>query len=201
MTDDTVTETKPEQETPAEQPQDAPPPEPPAGWDPYSPPPARPAPAGWDPYSPPARVAPAGWDPYSPPQARPAPAGWDPYSPPPAPAGWDPYSPPPAATPAPTGWDPYSSPPSGAAQQQPNGHNGASAGGGWVNGRAVTHLFSTAGSPGVWVAVHGIGWKRLSPASESGHSHLTLLALLAKNYRLPVSYHEDERGQIDQLVV
>ncbi|WP_232285468.1 hypothetical protein [Saccharomonospora marina] len=65
----------------------------------------------------------------------------------------------------------------------------------------ITQLWSAGESPGVWISVHGAGWKRLSPASESGHSHLTLLALLAKNYRLPVAYHEDSRGEIDQLLV
>ncbi|MFD2398280.1 hypothetical protein ACFSVJ_18010 [Prauserella oleivorans] len=70
-----------------------------------------------------------------------------------------------------------------------------------MTGRLITQLWSSSGSPGVWAAVAGIGWKRLAPGSESGESHLTPLALLARNYRLPVSYHEDARGQIDQLVV
>ncbi|TKG69908.1 hypothetical protein [Prauserella endophytica] len=190
MTDDTVTENPPAQEQPAEPVEDTPTqtpqPAPPTGWDPYAPPPAAPAPMGWDP--------------YSPPRPAPAPMGWDPYSPPPAPTGWDPYTPPPA--PVPMGWDPYTPPVDGSGQQRPapvqNGQNPPT---GWVTGRAVLNLWSASGSPGVWIAVQGVGWKRLSPASESGHSHLTLLALLAKNYRLPVSYHEDARGEIDQLVV
>ncbi|MEU6645153.1 hypothetical protein ABZ863_21685 [Saccharomonospora sp. NPDC046836] len=135
-------------------------------------------------------------EPTDPPKETPPPeppTGWDPYAPPPD--GWDPYSPPPA----PKGWDPYSSPPNGTPQPAPGDAPVPS--GGWVSGRAITHLWSASSSPGVWVAVHGVGWKRLSPAAESGHSHVTLLALLAKNYRLPVTYHEDARGQIDQLLV
>ncbi|WP_216211757.1 hypothetical protein [Amycolatopsis aidingensis] len=72
---------------------------------------------------------------------------------------------------------------------------------GWSRNQMITHLFSYNASPGVWVWVHGTGWKRLSPASESGHSHLLLLAVTAKNNGLPVDYHEDASGQIDQLLV
>ncbi|MEU3272595.1 hypothetical protein ABZ639_17275 [Saccharomonospora sp. NPDC006951] len=191
----------------------------PSGWEPYSPPPRQVAPTGWEPYSPPPRqVVPSGWEPYSPPPRQVRPSGWEPYSPPPvAPSGWEPYSPPPRPV-APTGWEPYSPPPVAPAGWEPyspppasqpgqpepvkgNGAGGPAARDGWTTGRAITNLWSSSTSPGVWIAVQDVGWKLLSPASDSGHSHLTLLAMLAKNYRLAVSYHEDARGQIDQLVV
>ncbi|RZQ65226.1 hypothetical protein [Amycolatopsis suaedae] len=113
-----------------------------------------------------------------------------------APMGnWEPNSPPaPGPAPIPTGnWEPNSPPVQVApVPQNPDG---------WVRNRAITHLYSYNAAPGVWVYVQGAGWKRLSPASDSGHSHLTMLAAIAKNHRLPVDYHEDSQGQIDQLVV
>lgn len=160
---------------------------PPTGWDPYSPPSrtAPVAPSGWDPYLPPTRPQPMGWDPYRPPFDAPRPFGGSgvagpepvpPVSPAPSPA--------PAPTPGPDGGDRQSASP-----------------GGWVQGAAITHLWAATKSEGVWVAVHGVGWRQLSSASESGHGHLATLALLAKNHRLPVAYHEDSRGHIDQLLV
>ncbi|WP_245573931.1 hypothetical protein [Amycolatopsis nigrescens] len=200
---------------------EGPPPVAPMGWEPYSPPAGRPAvaPTGWEPYTPPRpAVAPNGWEPYSPPAGRPAvaPTGWEPYSPPPvAPTGWEPYTPPRPAV-APTGWEPYGPPPVAPNGWEPynppqrNGGNGGAAapapvtaeqGDGWVHNRGITALYSYDSSPGVWAFVHGVGWKRLSPGSDSGHGHLVLLALMARNHRIPVSYHEDALGQIDQLLV
>jgi hypothetical protein len=72
---------------------------------------------------------------------------------------------------------------------------------GWVHNRMITHLWSYDAATGVWVWVDGIGWKRLSPVSEHGHSHMCLLATLATDRDLPVDYHEDAAGQIDQLLV
>ncbi|MBB4907135.1 hypothetical protein [Actinophytocola algeriensis] len=72
---------------------------------------------------------------------------------------------------------------------------------GWVHHRMITHLWSYDAVTGVWVWVDGIGWKRLSPVSEHGHSHLCLLATLATDRNLPVDYHEDAAGRIDQLLV
>jgi hypothetical protein len=72
---------------------------------------------------------------------------------------------------------------------------------GWVYNRAITHLWSYDASTGVWVWVDGIGWKRLSPASAFGHGHMTELATIATHRNLPVDYHEDAAGQIDQLLV
>lgn len=72
---------------------------------------------------------------------------------------------------------------------------------GWVYNRAITHLWSYDAATGVWVWVDGIGWKRLSPVSEHGHTHMCLLATMATDRNLPVDYHEDAAGQIDQILV
>ena len=71
---------------------------------------------------------------------------------------------------------------------------------GWVYGRVITHLWSYDASTGVWAWVDGIGWKRLSPNSEFGHSHMTLLATMATQGNLTVDYHEDAAGRIDQVL-
>ncbi|GAA1980951.1 hypothetical protein [Amycolatopsis minnesotensis] len=176
------------------------PPMAPTSWEPYSPPAGAPvvAPTSWEPYSPPAGapvVAPTSWEPYSPPAGAPvvAPTSWEPYSPPAgapvvAPMSWEPYSPP-AGQPTPPAGQP--------AQPGPVATTGRD---GWAHRRFITHVFA-ATSPGVWAWVPGAGWKRLSMASEAGNGNLLLLALLAKNNRLPLSYHEDASGQIDQILV
>lgn len=75
-----------------------------------------------------------------------------------------------------------------------------SASGLWLKDREITHLWSSSGSPGVWAWITGLGWKRLE-SSETGRSPLTTLALLAKANGLPVSYHENSAGQIDQILL
>ncbi|HVV11211.1 MAG TPA: hypothetical protein VHD82_18325, partial [Amycolatopsis sp.] len=71
---------------------------------------------------------------------------------------------------------------------------------GWVAGRLIQNVWSGSTQPGVWALIGGEGWKRLA-GSESGRNPLTTLALLAKVNGLPVSYHQDANGQIDQLLV
>jgi hypothetical protein len=74
-------------------------------------------------------------------------------------------------------------------------------GAGWVYNRVITHLWSYDSPVGAWAWIDGTGWKRLSPASQFGHTQMTVLATLATNRNLPVDYHEDAAGQIDQLLV
>lgn len=72
---------------------------------------------------------------------------------------------------------------------------------GWVYNRVITHVWSYDVPTGVWVWVDGIGWKRLSPVSQFGHTHMTVLSTLATDRNLPIDYHEDASGQIDQILV
>ncbi len=65
----------------------------------------------------------------------------------------------------------------------------------------ITHLWSYDSAVGVWVYLDGVGWRRLSPASEHGHSHLTVLATIATHANIPVYYNLDGSGQIDRLYV
>jgi hypothetical protein len=103
--------------------------------------------------------------------------------------------------PTPKDWAPY-----GNSSTSPVASDGArcpvsGAAGGWTTGRTISDLWSYEDSVGVWVLVDDIGWKRLSPASDSGHTHMTLLAGVATHDNLPVDFHEDGDGQIDQLIV
>jgi hypothetical protein len=70
---------------------------------------------------------------------------------------------------------------------------------GWVYNQAITHLFSYDSAIGVWVYVNGVGWKRFSPNSEHGITHMTAIATMATHNNLPVHYHEDAAGLIDQI--
>jgi hypothetical protein len=103
-----------------------------------------------------------------------------------------------AAPPTPQDWAPYGDP-----STAPAGSRCPVSGttDGWTTGRAISDLWSYEDSVGVWVLVDGTGWKRLSPASDSGHTHMTLLAGAATHDNLPVDFHEDDAGQIDQLIV
>jgi hypothetical protein len=101
-----------------------------------------------------------------------------------------------AAMETPTDWAPY-----GDAARSPGMTSTTMCPTGWTNGRTILDLWSYEDSSGVWVHVDGLGWKRLSPASQSGHTHMTLLAGAATHNNLPVDFHVDADGQIDQLIV
>lgn len=64
----------------------------------------------------------------------------------------------------------------------------------------ITHLWSYDSPVGVWVVLDG-QWRRISPASEHGHTHMTVLATIATNANIPVYYNLDGSGQIDRLYV
>jgi hypothetical protein len=151
-------------------------------WEPNTPPPAALPNGNWAPNTPPATAAPMGnWEPNTPPPT----GNWEPNTPPPA-GNWEPNTPP-------VGTD--NSVPVVPAQPMPAGPTP----GVWVPGRVITHLWSSSAYPGVWAWIAGLGWKRLA-ASETGRGALTTLAVLAKANGLPVSYHENSYGQIDQIL-
>ena len=72
---------------------------------------------------------------------------------------------------------------------------------GWTYNQAITHLFSYDTPAGAWVYVNNIGWKRLSPASEPGVTAMLAIATMATHDNVPVNYHEDAAGLIDQILV
>ncbi len=65
----------------------------------------------------------------------------------------------------------------------------------------ITHLWSYDSPDGVWVYIDGVGWRRLSPASAHGHSHMTVLAAIATHANISAYYNLDSSGQIDRLYV
>jgi hypothetical protein len=108
---------------------------------------------------------------------------------------------PPATAPeTPKDWAPYGDP-SACPAAHGNVRRPMPGAAGWSTGRTISDLFSYEDSLGVWVLVDDIGWKRLSPASDFGHTHMTLLAGAATHNNLPVDFHEDAEGRIDQLIV
>jgi hypothetical protein len=98
--------------------------------------------------------------------------------------------------PKPDDWAPYGDPGTSPENSSGNGPNA-----GWSIGRTISDLWSYEDSLGVWVLVDGADWKRISPASDSGHVHMTLLATLAMHENLPADLHEDGNGHIDRLIV
>lgn len=67
----------------------------------------------------------------------------------------------------------------------------ASAGGAWHVNKKITHLWSINQNRNSWVAVSGLGWKRLSPASDSINTTLTMLAAHAKQGNRTVKLREE----------
>lgn len=65
----------------------------------------------------------------------------------------------------------------------------------------ITHLYSYDNPTGAWVFLDGIGWKRIAPASQHGHHHMTVLASIATHANLPVYYNLNAAGEIDRLYV
>lgn len=138
----------------------------------------------------------------------PPPGGnFEPNTPPPT-GNFEPNTPPPGGnfepnTPPPGGnFEPNTPPPANGTVPSPNGGvvTTPATSNGWIANRVIQNVWSTSAQPGVWALVGGDGWKRLA-GSESGRNPLTALALLAKVNGLPVSYHVDAYGQIDQLLV
>jgi hypothetical protein len=76
----------------------------------------------------------------------------------------------------------------------------AGIGTGWFSGQMVTHLFSYDSPDGVWIYVDGVGWKRLSPASAFGVSHMVVIATMATTHNVPVTFYENDAGLIEQIL-
>ena len=164
-------------------------------YDPNTPPtgaydPNTPPTGAYDPNTPPTGA----YDPNTPPTGA-----YDPNTPPTG--AYDPNTPPTGAydpnTPPTGAYDPNTPPVNGSghAPQPVNQQVGL-----WIHNRSITSLWSTSASPGVWAFVAGLGWKRFASTGD-GRSSLTTLALLARNHGLPVSFHENAAGQIDQILI
>jgi hypothetical protein len=69
----------------------------------------------------------------------------------------------------------------------------------WQRNQRVTGLWGK--DRNFWVAIRGIGWKKLANASDSANLTLTLLATQALQTDRPVDYREDADGMIHEIYV
>lgn len=79
---------------------------------------------------------------------------------------------------------------------------GAQAVGTWNSNKKITALWSMNQNRNVWVAIDGVGWKKLSTASDSATEALGIISAVAKQTQSPyVSYREEADGMIHEMYV
>jgi hypothetical protein len=71
----------------------------------------------------------------------------------------------------------------------------------WVNSQKVTMLWGVAQNRNSWMAIAGVGWKRLSNATDSGVMALTILAAHARQSQTTVNYREEADGMVHEMYV
>jgi len=71
----------------------------------------------------------------------------------------------------------------------------------WNNSAHINALWSINQDKNSWVGIAGIGWKKLSTASESGIVALTMLASTAKEKNSLVYYREESDARIHEFYV
>ncbi|MBX3638149.1 MAG: hypothetical protein KF683_22485 [Rubrivivax sp.] len=77
----------------------------------------------------------------------------------------------------------------------------AAAIGAWNNGKRITALWTINQNRNSWAHVDGVGWKRLSTASESGVVALTRLAAHARERNSVVNYRDEADGMVHEIYV
>lgn len=78
----------------------------------------------------------------------------------------------------------------------------AQAVGTWNSNKKITALWSINQNRNVWVAVDGVGWKKLSTASDSATEALGIISAVAKQTQSPyVSYRDEADGLIHEMYV
>ena len=71
----------------------------------------------------------------------------------------------------------------------------------WNNDKRVTALWSINQNRNSWVYINGVGWKRLSTASDSANLALTVLAAHAKQSQTNYTYRDESDGLIHESYV
>lgn len=71
----------------------------------------------------------------------------------------------------------------------------------WNNSATINALWSINQDKNSWIGVAGIGWKKLSNASDSGIVSLTMLSSLAKQSGSTVYYREEDDGMVHEMYV
>jgi hypothetical protein len=73
--------------------------------------------------------------------------------------------------------------------------------GAWNNNKRITALWTINQNRNSWMHVDGVGWKRLSTASESGIVALTRLAAHARERNSVVNYRDEADGMVHEIYV
>lgn len=68
----------------------------------------------------------------------------------------------------------------------------------WHNNKLVTRVFH-GGQNNIWIALEGVGWRRLNSANESAAGAMSLIASHAVDNALTVRAHESDAGLIDEI--
>lgn len=71
----------------------------------------------------------------------------------------------------------------------------------WVSNKTFNALWSINQNRNSWVGVVGVGWKRLSTASDSGIMALSLLSAHAREKNATVNYRDEADGLIHEMYV
>jgi hypothetical protein len=69
----------------------------------------------------------------------------------------------------------------------------------WQRAKRVTGLWSKGEDRNSWVAIAGVGWKKLSDASDSANLALTILAAQALQTGRNIDYREESDGMIHEI--
>lgn len=88
--------------------------------------------------------------------------------------------------------------PSAAPPAKRKGVSG-SAGTVWNNSQLVNALWSINEDRNSWVGIQGVGWVKLSTASDTGVVALSVLAAHAKQLQTVVNYRTEDDGMIHEI--
>lgn len=88
---------------------------------------------------------------------------------------------------------------------QPPGESSASAeedsAAATITGQLITALFSDAANRNVWLAINGVGWRKVSQTSDTGATSIAMIGALAKAMgRAPVM-NDDASGLVQDIVL
>lgn len=73
--------------------------------------------------------------------------------------------------------------------------------GAWNTNKRVDALWTIRQNRNVYVGITGVGWKKLSTASDSAITALTLLLSCARANQSPVTYRDEADGMIHETYV
>ena len=71
----------------------------------------------------------------------------------------------------------------------------------WQSGKTITNQWTINQDKNSWIGVSGIGWQKLSTASDSGCVALTMLAANALISKASVNYRTESDGMVHEMYV